>query len=291
MTDASAVLGSGVARNGIWSLVGSLGPSVAVTIASVVMARRLGPDAFGQYVFAVFVYGAAAQLAIWGLPNALMRYLAVARASGDDEQQEAVVRVALHAAAAGAVVVAAVVAAAALVFSSGQQRVHLLLAAAVVLVSAPTQLFVSVLTGRELFRELAVWQLAVGFANPALTVLVVLLGSGVTVVLAVDVVLTAGALAVLIRFARPLTLRRSGRGAPGGFWSFAMSSAVIIVLGVVIFQRSEILFLERYGEPATVALYGIAFGLSQLAVRITTPLLIAITPALARVARPVQALA
>jgi O-antigen/teichoic acid export membrane protein len=156
-----------------------------------------------------------------------------------------------------------------------------LLAALVVLFLGPTQLVVSLLSGRERFKQLALWQVGTGLVNPAATVLVLLAGGGVLAVLAVDVLATALGLAVLLRVARPVRWRLRG-SPPAGFWRYSWAYAGLIVLGIVVFQRSEIVILERLRDTSDVALYGIAFGLAQIVARLTGPALGVLTPAFAR---------
>jgi O-antigen/teichoic acid export membrane protein len=287
MSTEGPVIGARVARNSVWSLTGSLLPAGAVLIASVVMARGLGPEAFGRYVFAVFVYGAAAQVAVWGLPGATSRFLAVARAGGDEDAQTATLQASLRGTLVGTGLATAAVALVALIGGQGVQRSHLLAAAAVVIFLAPTQVLVSVLSGREQFRELAFWQILAGFVNPAATIVAVMLGANVLHILLIDVLVTAGAMGVLLRFTCPLPLRSLRLAdTPEGFWRFAWAYTALIVLGVVVFQRSEVLFLERYSTSSAVAMYGVAFGLAQIATRLTGPLMSAVGPALARIAGP-----
>src|SRR5205085_1667029 len=119
-------------------------------------------------VFAVFLYGTAAQIALWGLPGAVTRF--VAAAGTNDEVRRAVVARAIQATAVGTMLTSAGLVALAFIGATPSRTT--LLAALVVLALAPTQIFVSILAGREQFRTLALWQLAVGFVNPLLTVVV-----------------------------------------------------------------------------------------------------------------------
>ena len=269
----------GVVTNSLWSTVGSLSATVAVTIASIVTARLLGPQDFGRYVFAVFLYGTAAQLALWGLPGAVTRFLAMAGSGGDPAEQRAVVARSLVAGGTGTLL--AVAGLLTLAAAGVLPRSTTLLAAVVTLSLGPTQLLLSVLTGRESFRTIALWQIAVGLVNPVLTVVVLLLGGRVTAVLLVDVVVTAAGFTALLRLARPVNLTTSV-ALPAGFWRYALTYACLILLGVVVFQRSEIVILQALRSSKEVALYGVAFGLSQLVPRFTGPALGVLAPAFAR---------
>jgi O-antigen/teichoic acid export membrane protein len=263
--------------NGLWSTAGSVSASIAVTVASVVTARILGPRDFGRYVYAVFLYGTAAQLALWGLPGAVTRFVAVA--ARDEPARRAVVARALTVGLVGTLLASGGLSVLALL--GVVPRSTALLAALVVLAMAPTQLIVSLLAGREQFRTIALWQLAIGFSNPLLTIVVLALGGRVTAVLLVDVAVTAAGLVVLQRLARPLHLTTTMR-APAGFWRYAGAYAGLILLGIVVFQRSEVVVLQALRTSREVALYGVAFGLSQLVTRLTGPALGVLTPAFAR---------
>jgi O-antigen/teichoic acid export membrane protein len=275
--------GSAKARmlgNSLWSTVGSLSPAIVGLIASIVAARVLGPSQFGRYVYAVFLYTTAAQIAVWGLPGALMRFVAVASEHQEVSEERAVVARAMLAGMAGTAL-----ASAGLLLLAGFDVVPhssaSVVAAAVVLTLAPTQLMVSLLVGREAFRKLALWQLAVGAVNPVVTVVVLLLGGRVLSVLLVDATVTAGSLLVLLRLAQPLWVTTDSP-APAGFWRFSIAYAALILLSIVVFSRSEIVVLEAMRSNRAVALYGVAFGVSQLVPRLVGPALTVLTPAFAR---------
>ncbi len=64
--------------------------------------------------------------------------------------------------------------------------------------------------------------------------------------------------------------RRIGlpRGFPPGFWRFALLSMAAGLIGLLVFSRSEILYLRYFGSPEAVGLFALAFG---VAAHITAP--------------------
>jgi O-antigen/teichoic acid export membrane protein len=209
-----------------------------------------------------------------------MRFVPMALSRADESEERAVAARAMAAGLAGTAVASAGLLL--LAWTGVVPRASTsVVAAAVVLSLAPTQLVVSLLTGREAFRTLALWQLAVGAVNPVVTIVVLALGGRVLSVLLVDAVVTAASLVVLLRLARPTWLTTDAP-APAGFWRFSIAYAALILLAVVVFQRSEIVVLQALRTNRDVALYSVAFGVAQLEPRLTSPALAVLTPAFAR---------
>jgi len=71
---------------------------------------------------------------------------------------------------------------------------------------------------------------------------------------------------------------RLPRGMPAGFWRFALQFVGSGLLGLLVFNRSEVLVLELYGQHRGVGIYALAYG---LAARLTTPVDAAALPLVA----------
>lgn len=274
------VIGVGIARNALWNLAGTVIPGALGVAATVVMGRDLGPERFGVYVFAVFVYVSLTQLAMWGLPAALTHYVGVARGNGDLPLEDAAIAFTVRIAICGTLALAGVVAIA-VALRGGPEAKPLLLAACVVLVLGPTQLLSAILVAREQFARLNLFLVTFGVVNPVVTIVVVLLGGGVIAVLLTDIATVTASVCILWVVARPVTLKSSG-SRPDGYLRFASRFAVITALSVVVFQRSEVLFLRHYSTTRAVAIYGVAYGVSQLVGRLAIPLVGVASPAFAR---------
>lgn len=96
--------------------------------------------------------------------------------------------------------------------------------------------------------------------------------SGTTVwavILASGVVIVPGWLLLSNPDLRSAGLRPAWpRRLPTGFWRYGLTAALLLLLTTLVFSRSEIVILELLGEHHALAVFALAFGLSQ---RLTTP--------------------
>ena len=261
--------GDFAALTGGWLVRAALG-----MLVSVLTARYLAPTDMGRYAFLVWLAGLLAVALSLGFPTTLTRYTAEALGAARPGVAGALLGLVMRWQGALALGAAAVVAASALA-APAAWRLPLALTA----LSIPSLVLhgsvAAFLSGLQAFRRQALLGVATLVLQIALFVLVVWLDGGVAGFLLAHAVANGAGLAVLVRLAR-----REGRRAgalPGAALGeatraevlrYARSVSALVVLDAVVWQRTEVAFLQVLARPAEVAFYALAFGVAAQVARV-----------------------
>lgn len=270
MTDSSKPSTAGaIARDGIWLTLDNVVATVVAVASSILVARILGPEKMGYYNYVVWAAQMVKLVADVGVPLAVRRYVSEYRGRGDYETVATIARVAEHFQRAMAFVATAASLAYVFVIVDPAHRGY----AALVMAGVAPALLIGVPAS-------VLW--ATG--NLAASVKASIAGAVsnlVLVVLALALALDLEGLALAMLGSRSLDLllryrayRRVVRGLPEAppallpdlkkrVVSFCWHQTVLLAIEVVIWNRSELFFLERFAEIHEVAFYSLTFNLVQ----------------------------
>jgi O-antigen/teichoic acid export membrane protein len=281
---AEATTGASVARGGAWTLASRVIPQVNTLAISIGAARFLGPDDFGRQSFIAFVAISATLLASAGFSSAMSRFTGE-RLGGDDPgavrdllRWGLVVQLTLGAVAGGSLGAAGLLGAdpgAAWVIAGASTAVG-------VIHAVPS----SLLVGMQLWRQASIVALATGTVAVPATIAVLAAGGGITGMFAVEAVILAANLLWTAVLARRALERLPGR-APAArdvrrrAGRFASISTVTVLLYLVVFRRSEFVFLEAFSTDAEIGLYSISFAAVNALTKLPDTVAIVIAPAFA----------
>jgi len=244
-------------------------------LISVLTARYLRPDEMGRYAFLVWLAGLLPVVLSLGLPTTLTRYTAEAAGGDRPMTAGALLGVAVRWQAAVALAAAALLAGAALVVPE-PWRWPLALTA----LSVPSQVIYASLAGFLSGLQVFAWQalLSVGMlaALAALFSLVAALDGGVGGLMLAHAVANGAGLGVLAWLARREGRRRGALPAATPLTAatradvlrYARGASALVVLDAVVWQRTEVAFLQALASPAEIAFYALAFGVAAQISRI-----------------------
>ena len=253
-----------------WLVRGALG-----VLVSVLIARALGPADMGRYAFLVWLAGLLATALSLGFPTTVTRYTAEAVGARRPGVAGALLGVVVRWQGALALVTALVLAACAPA-TPAPWRLPLVMTA----LSIPSLVLhgsvAAFLSGLQAFR----WQAALGVGTLALQLalfaLVLAAGGGVAGLLLAHAVANGAGLAAVAMLARREgrragalpAVRDSAADTRRDMLSYARSVSVLVVLDAVVWQRTEVAFLQALSSPAEVAFYALAFGVAAQVSRI-----------------------
>ncbi|HEU4371123.1 MAG TPA: polysaccharide biosynthesis C-terminal domain-containing protein [Methylomirabilota bacterium] len=265
---------------GGWAARAALG-----VLISALTARYLAPDAMGRYAFLVWLAGLTAVVLSLGLPTTLTRYTAEAMGSDRPRTAGALLALVVRWQALLALAAAAAVAAAGL-FAPGEWRLPLALTALSVPLLVLHGSFAGFLSGLQVFRWQAVLGATMLALQAALLVFVVALDGGVSGLLVAHAAVNTLGLGVVAWLARNEGRRRAALPAPAPLdraaradvLRYARSVSALVVLDAVVWQRTEVAFLQVLAPPAEVAFYALAFGVAAQAGRIPSQLSVVLFP-------------
>jgi O-antigen/teichoic acid export membrane protein len=257
-------------RHSALNLAGQLLVAASALAVSIAVSRTLGPTKTGAYSLATFGALIAVTATTLGGPTTTIRYIAESEADGDGARTWGIARHVLrYALGAGAAVTTLGVLAVVVGWSAGLGSAAFLIACGGVLPAVCFAFVTAVLVGQRRFGSL----LALNAASSLLLLVAsvgVAFGHG-------DIVafLLPAALAPLLpcivgwrelkrRFRGTAALLPTATGR--AFRRDARSISGIVLLDVVIFQRSEVFFLAIFSTHRQIAFYALAQALVSRAV-------------------------
>ena len=245
---------------------------MAAMIVSILLARTLGPDRFGLYALVTTMVTFTFLFARLGVGDTMRRYMA--ELDGRDQRRlggalaEWGFRIGISAALVAAV--ALILAAGPLsgFFRRSELGGYLLIGAAGLLPMAATSVLRNVQRGLQHWRTLLWLNLATSPMWVAACALALWAGAGIAGVLVVGIaieIINVGVLALWVR--RDTGWPRERTPLPADLRSrlvrYNLGLALLVVMNVIVWQRSELLFLGRFSGPQQVAFYAVPFGLTQ----------------------------
>lgn len=240
----------------------------AALAVSVILARNLGPERFGLYALVMALVSFAYVFAQLGIPATVCRYVAELDGKGQPEIAAAVagrgLRMGLISGTAAALLVSISAVPIAAAFHQPAMRIYLLLGAVRIVPMLGVGVLRGLLGGLQEYRYLLRLTLLISPAWLGGCALALWTGAGVAGVLLASLAAESLTLfALLWKAQRQIGIH--GFGLPDAvrrrLIQYNWALAVLVVLNVIIWQRSELLFLGRFSGPAQVAYYAVPFAL------------------------------
>ncbi|HEX8854561.1 MAG TPA: MATE family efflux transporter [Thermoleophilaceae bacterium] len=277
--------GATVMRGGIWTAVSRMIPQVYTLIISLVAARFLGPDGMGRQSFIAFVELSTMQLFTGGLSLGMMRNIGEALGAGRAGAVRAIISWGWRLQAIGCVGGVLVLGGAA-AFGAEPTAAWVLAAVACfmgVMHTVPS----AVLIGMQRWRDASIVGLVTGSIAVPATIAVLAAGGGIAGIFAVEAATTTMNLIWTTRLARrSLDGLGDGNHDPGSDYKrqivrYTLATTVTMVLGLIVYRRSEFFFLEHYSTNSEIAFYSIAFSAMSAVVLLPEAFGGALAPAIA----------
>ncbi|MGC9985139.1 MAG: oligosaccharide flippase family protein [Polyangia bacterium] len=276
-----------VARNSLWSGLDLIVEMLLPPIISIIVARAMGPAKLGEFSYVIWISTVAASLGGLAVSGAARKYMADYAGQKRPEVFLAILRVGLVFQA----IISLLLVGAGLcwVFSAlpRDERGFATLAMVSILPAGLMPMATAVNNAVEELRPNVIASIAAGLMHAA--------GMCVTLVMGWDLVGLAGALLAsktadcVVRWlltgrrlpqylqamgASVDSVWRAARLPPGlarEIAKFSGQSTILVLLAIVVWNRSEIIFLKRFCDIRQVAFYSIAFSLSLIPGQIVGP--------------------
>ncbi len=265
-----------VAKNTFYNLTAFLCGNLFTFLASVLVARHLGPTLMGEYSFLIWLLSLLHFCATLGLPSTMTRFLAEALGRGEVGEVRALFdfllrRLILLASGIGAAVLAL-----SLFIAHYPLNLYLILITATFLPLTVVSFFSSTLIGLQRFDVLA----KLTFLNAPLRfllILIVLMGDGTIgwLLLAFFVAnlfhlvsLSMAARRELGRARIPLGRMKLPADLTKRMGSYSLGISLVLSIDVIVWQRSEVFFLKQFSPAPEIAFYALAFGLAAMVIQI-----------------------
>jgi O-antigen/teichoic acid export membrane protein len=254
-----------ITRNSFWYVLDASVASMVMFLASVPVARIMGPEIVGHFIYLLFITGVAQRLANVGIPATACKYMAESLGRGEPAIAHQVFRVCLkhQAVIAGGVTAAACV----LVHFLAEPRFQLMSYLIVLSMwpgmvnNIPAQANV----GAEDLRANIPASVVYFVSYSAMVISTLVFHWGINGLAAA--VLVSRTLELVVRYwgvqrrlsrvpRTPIPPELQRR-----MFRFSRQNLVLLALGLVIWDRSEILFLKHFCDIRQVAFYSLAFSI------------------------------
>jgi O-antigen/teichoic acid export membrane protein len=271
------------ARNTFLGFISGAAVALAGFIAGTIATRVLGPEGIGVYAYGIWCLLVAGAIADLGIGLVLQRFIPNLRADGRRDEANGLIGATARVSALATVVVGLLLmvwlywpGGAAMTVPSQTPRIILTaLVLAAFIVKQMADVYLAYLKGEQRFGELAKLSSVSALVRLVVTVLGAwLFGvAGAVAGYIAASVLPASRTWQLIR-KKPSV----GQGLRRHVLRFALTGWSVGVIGILVWGRSEIAFLEHYAGLSTVGLFAAASMLTDMAVLLPPLFLSALLP-------------
>ncbi|HUI78270.1 MAG TPA: oligosaccharide flippase family protein [Bryobacteraceae bacterium] len=255
-----------IAGNTFWYALDASATTIVMLIASVPVARVMGPNVLGHYIYLLFLTGTAQRLANFGIPATCRKYMAEFLGRQDYGVAHEVFRVTLRYQAT----ISGIITALGLCLASFSEPAYRLITVLIVLSMWPAM--ISYIPGEanvaaEDLRSNLPASIAYMLTYTGLVVLSLFLHWGLAG-LATATLASRTVEAVLRYFG----VRRWLRSYPtvalppqlrNRMVTFSRHNLILLALGLIVWDRSEVLFLKQFADVKQVAFYSLAFSITN----------------------------
>lgn len=282
---ADRTTGRSVLGDSLWITISRFTPQINALILSVVAARILGKDDLGRQSFIAFIEISLISLIAEGFSNSVSRHVAREIGAGRGTLVRSLYRWAQRA----AVLIALAAAAVMFIISLGRPelRIAWLVSGLSAVFNCLNRVPSSVLVGMQRWRTLAMFDIVIGTASTIGAIVALQVGAGITGMFVATAAGSGLALVIYSVLVRP-AMRTLGPGVgrlPAGLrvetlrYALLLSTATIIT--IIVWRRSEFIFLDHFVGDGDLAIYSIAFAASAALMQLPTALALVAMPAVA----------
>ncbi len=258
-------------------------------IGSILIVRSLTPVAYGAFSYYVWIAGILAVIGTLAFPEAITKITAELRGERKLIEARALARWVTMGVLGANLLLSAIVCILAL-DGPPSRRPFLLVIGALLSPTALSAVLRSTLMGRERYRPVAVISLTSSAVQLALIVANFFAGLGapgyVFALLSSGLIQTVGFAAALGRadltIGMPISLSFPSRTTVRRYLAFVLPATLGMPVSVVVWERSEVFFLERFSGLVQVGYYSLAYTVFSMVLMLGWALINGFYPAMSR---------
>ena len=282
LDEPGAASRQGVFSGGLWSAASVTLPTAATLALSIAIGRRLGTDVLGEQSLVAYVSSSIMHVLVFSVTIASVQLLSAAVGAGDPTRASWLSRWSSQVHAATGLLSASAMVVIGLL--RGEYTALWILSALTTMVDAVGWAHASRSIAQRGWAPTSRRRLVAQAAYPLVAVGAVYAGLGIDAVFAVQLVVSV-VLTITLRVFDVRTNTLPPREDPSPPWRPVLRLWGMVVLSGVIVQvverRLELVFLDRYSDATTVAMYSVAFSLVSIPATLLVALIGAAMPAIA----------
>ena len=255
-----------IAGNTLWYALDASATTVVMLIASVPVARVMGPSVLGHYIYLLFLTGTAQRLANFGLPATCCKYMAEFLGRQEYAIAHEVFRVTFRYQAT----ISGIITAVGLCLAAFSEPEYRLITVLIVLSMWPAM--ISYIPGQaniaaENLRANVPASITYLATYSALVVLTLMMNWGLiglaTATLISRVLEAAVRYFGVLRWLRGYPTRALPALLRSRMLNFSRHNLILLALGLIVWDRSEVFFLKQFSDVRQVAFYSLAFSITN----------------------------
>ncbi|MEM7737873.1 MAG: MATE family efflux transporter [Deinococcota bacterium] len=277
-------------RNGLWNSLSRIVLGAAQILGSILIVRSLATEQeYGVFSYYAWLAGILSTLGVLAFPNSLTKVVSELRGANADNEAKALVRW-LFICLVGLNIVIGLIFVGRALAAPLPERHYLLVVALVPLSNVLVRMFSSLLWGYEQYRPISIATTFAGIGQFLLIVVAFIADWGVAGYL-VAVVLSMNVFIPILLFVtkgrQPIVEALSvphwpSRKTLAHYFDFFKPAALIIVFDAIVWQRSEVFFLERYSTDEQIGFYSLAFSVIAIFISLGYSLINGYYPSISR---------
>ncbi|MBI3815870.1 MAG: flippase [Nitrospinae bacterium] len=264
-----------LASNTLYNLINSTLAGIFGIATSIITARVLGSTLLGEYSYILWLIGILTLIINAGLPMAVTKYIAEYAGKNDLAAARGIFSAVLRLEIVSSIIVSLLLASISYLLSSETLRMSLLLLSSINIIPiALSRIYYSAAAGLQKYRILAKASLITSPIQFMLILLTLLSGYSVTGLITANIIGSVLNLSILGYF-----IKREFKGIPGQtplldislkkrITKYSLGVSGIILIDAVVWQKSEVFFLERFSSAPEIAFYSLAFTIGYMAMQI-----------------------
>jgi O-antigen/teichoic acid export membrane protein len=242
--------------------------AVSSVAVSVITARSLGASDMGIYSFVLWVAGAIAALSSLGLPDAVSKYVAEQKGSGNHALAAKIARriIGVQILAAG---IASLVGGGVWSTLAKNHLILVFLALATVMPATLQQMLLGLMEGAQSFDLQLIATFGGAICQVGIVAAIAIRHGSIPGFLLANLLSSVVFTALTLYLCRPILASHFAPGPQTEFpeiskriFNFSISVYGLSLLGLIVFDKSELFVLRIFQSPAELAYYSIAFGIT-----------------------------
>ncbi|MEK6590948.1 MAG: flippase [Nitrospinota bacterium] len=272
-----------LASNTLFNLINTLFAGVFGIATSIIVARSLGAVQLGEYSYILWLIGILTLFVNAGLPMVVAKYVAEYIGRNDIATAKNIFTVILKLELAVSCIISSLVAYLSLFLTKDVARKELLILSSINIIPIVlARIYSAAATGLQKYQTLIIASLISSPIQFLLIVFTLLAHHNVAGLIVANIIGSVLNLAILWYFIKnefnrfdslamqgiPVQVTRLDTFLKKRIAKYSLSVSGIIIIDAIVWQKSEIFFLERFSPPEEIAFYSLAFTIGYMAMQI-----------------------
>lgn len=252
-----------LARNSLWSGIGSIGNSIGTLICSIAIARILGPEGAGHWAYIIWLSATVGAIMGFGLPETLTRYIAECR--GKNLQQQAndlisdILKSSFFFTVIGCIITIAIL------VNGNNYTIQILYISGFLFIAQQASILArAYLCGEQKFQLLAYWMIA----STITQILLIFIGSHIWGVAGAVGSYGLGVMVLGLSLGYAFKQIRYENFSQSHFYervkNYALITWLSTIISMLVWQRMEIAFLQHYYNSREVGIFSVGLTTASI---------------------------